>query len=399
MKNLVKKSLLLSLVASSLMAGSWEDVLSGIDKDQGIVDDGNLQTNLSLYNSTISYLINNNDGETGNFSGSDTGRIIITSSDGTVLDSGVITSDAMEDWAKENASEIMSSVFGDDPSESMGGQNNAVVTSYTILDTITTIEDNSKLNKKSTLKNQTASQSISMLGSEKFIIKDQNKDIKGSNTVVSFSSVSPSANSAGILINYKSSSADDNLDSKTKNLLLTPYYKIDGSIDEKLNIPVVLSLSANIVYLKSNIFEDGVGYFEYGGGIGVLPTYKMTDNLTMKLNIGYSYLKKYIPESYVPEDAQWLSDAINDLEALQVASYGLGAKYNIEKNWIILADILQTKHLQTQTIQQGREKATYYAVSSSYSWSDWSLRLGYKTVQDLKDYEEDAYLVSFSYSW
>ena len=404
MKNLLKKSVVLSLVASSLLAGSWEDVLAGLDPNQE-VKSGSWQTGISLYDSQISYFIADGDGDTTNFSSSDTGRIMIYDTSGKLLldsndyNGGNLTSDEMEDWARANASEIMSAIFSDDPAQSVSGQNNAITTSYLILDTVANIEDTAQINKKGSFKQDTASQSISMLGSEKIMIKDGSTDVTGSSTVISFSSTSTSANSAGMLINYKTLSADDNLDSNTKHLLVTPYYKIDGGVNEKLNIPVVLSLSANIVYLESTIFPDGVGYFEYGGAIGVLPSYKPLDNLTLKANLGYNYVKKYIPESYVPEDAKWLSDAINDLKPLQVASYGAGIKYDVLKNWIVIADVLQTKHLETQSIKEGREVATYYAVSSSYSWTDWTMRLGYKTVKDLEDYEEDAYMVSFGYSW
>lgn len=414
MKTLSKK-IVLSVALSSLMyGGSWEDLMAGINPDQDI--QSGTEVSGSLYESSFTYFIQDGDGILDNFSSADRGYVVITDTNGNVsLDTrdtqSLMSDDELETWAEDNADEILTSVFGGDPAGSMGGQDSATQTTTTTITTINTISSKStKVSKSNAAKavakkdkdeeiENTVVSSVTVLSSETLTIKDNDKEIKGNSGILSYAHTMKSANSLGLIVNYKYTKADDTLKSKTNNIALTPYYRVENRINENLDIPLIFNITGNIVYLESTVFPDGVGYLEYGAGFGIVPKYKVNKSLSFNFNTSVQYLEKYIPESYVPEDAKWLSDAINNLKAMKVASYGVGADYQILDNWSFGLNALQTKHLVTDNVKEGREKATYYSAITAVDWNDLRLVLGYKIVKDLKDYEESAYMASLSYGW
>lgn len=397
---LLKKSLLLStVVASSLYASGWEDILKGSNIDGVLLDDGAAHT-VTLYNSTFTYTVNNNDGISGNFAGSDTATITLVSNGSTLTSGAVKTDDELKTWAESNANAIIKSVFGGDPASSLGGQNTAVASSVTLIQTLDTLTSTTTTKKdKKGLKLNNSFGSKTVMNSETASIKDGTKSIDSTNGIIAFSNEMDSGNSIGLITAYKYTKSNDTFSSKTASLSFAPFYKIENQIDENFDIPVILNLTGNLVYLESSIFPDGAGYLEYGVGAGIVPRYQIDDQLSIITNLSYQYLKKHIPSSYVPDDAKWIADAINNLKPLQTVSYGIGAEYKILSNWNVTANALQVKHLVTDDIQEGRDTATYYTVSSRYDWTKWSFGLGYKQVEDVRDYDETAYMASLSYKW
>ena len=130
-----------------------------------------------------------------------------------------------------------------------------------------------------------------------------------------------------------------------------------------------------------------------------MPQYKITDSLSVDASLGYQYSKKYIPSSKVPEELEFVADAINNLEAMQTINYGVGAEYHFTQNWRANADILQVKQLATDDLEEGRDKATYYTIQTQIDLYNWTLGLGYKIVEDVKDYEESSYMATVKYNW
>jgi hypothetical protein len=392
----IQGSLLSIVVASSLFGGGWEDILKGSNADGQLIDDGGSHT-VTLYNSSFTYTVNNNDGIAGNFSDTDTATVTLVSN-GKTITSGTtpLTNDQLKSWATTNATSIIESIFGGDPASSLGGQNSAITTTEGIINTLSTISAQTTKKVKEDI-NQFNSQTI--MNSETASIKDKNKTIDGSSGIFAYANQMQSGNSWGMIINYKTTKADDTMESKTATLSLTPFYKIENPIDKQLNIPVLLSLSGNLVYIESSIFPDGGGYLEYGAGVGILPTYQLNDSLMLTSTLGYQYLKKTIPSSYVPEDASWVADAINTLKPLQILNYGIGVEYKVVTNFKLNGNILQMQHLETSNIEEGRESATYYSLSGTYDFKKWAINLGYKTVQGVQDYSEDTYMASLKYKW
>jgi hypothetical protein len=393
---IITKSLLSLAVATSLYGGGWEDILKGSNSDGVLLDDGNTHT-VSLYNASLTYTVVDNDGISGNFDGSDTAIVTLTSNGKTITSGATaLSKEDLKTWAKANADAIIQSVFNGDPSSSLGGQNTATSTSENVVNILSSISTKSKKRVKEGL---SSFNSRTMMNSETLSIKDKNKNIDGSSGIITYSKEMKSGNSWGLITTYRNTEADDTMKSKTANLSFTPFYKVENRVDEKWNIPVLFNLTGSLVYLESSIFPDGAGYLEYGGGIGVLPTYEINEKLLFTSSLGYQYLKKDIPSSYVPEDAEWVADAIKALEALQVLNYGVGLQYDIIPNLKLDLNLLQVKHLKTENIETGRESATYYSTSGTYNWQKWSLSLGYKTVQGVSDYSEDTYMASLSYKW
>ncbi len=381
--------------SSSLYAGGWEDIIKGSEADLTINDDGQSHTT-NFYNASLTYTIINNDGIDGNFAGTDTAVVTIIS-DGKVLTSGStpLTEEGLKTWAKENSTEIIDAVFNGDPIATLGGQNSGTTTATNVTQTISTLSSK----KKQDTSGITSFQSKVLMGSETVDIKDGTKEIDGKAGLVSFADDTDGGNNWGLVVAYRDTSSNDSFSSETKSLSFAPFYKIENPVNESFELPLIINLTTNILYLKSTVFPDGGGYLEYGAGIGTTPSYKVSDSFLLNSNISLQYLKKYIPSSYVPEDAEWVADAINNLKPLRVLSYGAGFQFFILENWDISLDAMQAKHLVTDDIKAGREKATYYVTTTSYKGESWDIGLGYKTVKSVKDYDEDSYLVSLSYNW
>jgi hypothetical protein len=289
----------------------------------------------------------------------------------------------------------------------MGGQNSASVSTATNIDTIQTLDNQvvkstktaKSTKEKKELRLSNTYRSRTLLNSEVLTIKDNGIKIDGKAGIFAFTKSLKNGNQAGLIVSYRSTKSKDRYKSKTITLSFVPLYRIEKRINDKLSMPIVLNAIGNLVYLKSSIFSSGAGYLEYGAGVGVVPKYKINDKFSVTGNLTYQYVKKYIPSSQVPDDAKWIADAINNLKPLQTLAYGVGAQYQIKSNLGIGVNILQTKQLETSEVKDGRDTATYYSTTLSYDYKKWTFGAGYKLVEDLKDYKEHAYMLSFGYKW
>jgi len=46
-----------------------------------------------------------------------------------------------------------------------------------------------------------------------------------------------------------------------------------------------------------------------------------------------------------------------------------------------------------------KDKATYYSTRMTYHGESWDYVLGYKTIADIDNLSEDAYMLSIKYGW
>ncbi|MBD3794083.1 MAG: hypothetical protein IE889_08015, partial [Campylobacterales bacterium] len=126
-------------------------------------------------------------------------------------------------------------------------------------------------------------------------------------------------------------------------------------------------------------------------------SYYINDDLSFSLPLGVQTIKKKI-NGNVPDTVDFIVDAINDLGFQSSFNYGLGAEYAIKQNWYVNLDILQTQEVGADK-SYDKDKITYYNLRTTYYGELFNYALGYKTVKNIANYDEDAYMVSIQYNW
>ena len=108
--------LILLLVSfTSAFADQWDNFFKTTGFPRKVIDNGSVVTG-KLYEASVSYQISNNDGIKGNFESSDTAKVIVKNKKGKILSTDkFLTGDELRVWARQNFSEIFSSVLGDNP--------------------------------------------------------------------------------------------------------------------------------------------------------------------------------------------------------------------------------------------------------------------------------------------
>lgn len=162
----------------------------------------------------------------------------------------------------------------------------------------------------------------------------------------------------------------------SKSILIAPYYKYYTTLNKYIDLETIANLTLNKE--KVNIGQD---YNNYGGGITLVPTYYLNDNFIFSLPIGIQAFKK--------------GSTSNNTKTQKLANYGIGTEYRPLSNLSINAHVLQTKDLDSNS----NLKANYYILQSTYYSELWNVGLGYKTVKNIANYEEDTYMVTVQYNW
>ncbi|BAK73971.1 MAG: hypothetical protein AB7S49_05400 [Arcobacter sp.] len=112
----MKKSLFFIFMVfsfSTLFADQWDGFFKETGFPRKVIDDGSIVKG-KLYQAKVSYQISNNDGIKGNFENNDSAKVTITNSKGKVLSTKkFMTAIELRSWARENFTEIFSSVVGE----------------------------------------------------------------------------------------------------------------------------------------------------------------------------------------------------------------------------------------------------------------------------------------------
>ncbi len=108
--------LILLLVGfTSAFADQWDNFFKTTGFPRKVIDNGSVVTG-KLYEATVSYQISNNDGIKGNFENNDSAKVIVRSKNGKVISTNkYMTAIQLKTWGRENFTEILSYVIGDNP--------------------------------------------------------------------------------------------------------------------------------------------------------------------------------------------------------------------------------------------------------------------------------------------
>lgn len=413
----MKSSIKLSAVALLLLGQSayavdedsnnWSEILSGVKDSatgqQGYLYDTNDQRTGTLYNSSVVYQFRGGDGD-GDFGASETVDMIITMPSGEQIKTDkYMTPQELSTWADENADALLKAVFGTDPSATVSGTTTSVAAaSNDIIQEIVVTQQRKKAEKakaKNTDKEkafETDFSSLVVMDSEKANMSSNG--IGGSSSAFKFSydKELASGDDVGALFSYRSTKSSDVYGSKSKSILLSPYYKYYHIINDNIEVVGVGNLLFNLRQMDSSLFKN-FDYFEYGMGLSAIPSYYVNDKLAFSIPVGVQTIKKKI-QSDVPKSIDFIVNAINNLGFQTSVNYGLGAEYAIKPNWYANVDVLQTKEIGADK-SYTKDIITYYNLRTTYYGELWNYALGYKTVKNIVNYDEDAYMVSVQYNW
>jgi hypothetical protein len=107
--------LFISFGITNLLADQWDGFFKVTGFPRKVIDNGSVVKG-KLYDATVTYQISNNDGIKGNFENNDSAKVTVISKKGKILSTnGFMTAPELRTWARQNFSEIFSSVIGENP--------------------------------------------------------------------------------------------------------------------------------------------------------------------------------------------------------------------------------------------------------------------------------------------
>lgn len=99
---------------SLLFADQWDGFFKESGFPRKVIDDGSVVKG-KIYQAKVTYQISNNDGIKGNFENNDTAKVTVTNQKGKVISTNkFMNATELRTWARQNFSEIFSSVLGDE---------------------------------------------------------------------------------------------------------------------------------------------------------------------------------------------------------------------------------------------------------------------------------------------
>ncbi len=400
----MKRIIIFVFIISNLLQGTenWEHILSNIEYAEperrlGTLYDTNDEISGRLYYSPVTYQFRGANSN-GNIDSNERIRLnvggVVTDNYVSADDEGYINVSDLENWANTNADKLQNAVFGSNPIAAVTGTTASISNmSNSIL-----LQTSKGRNKKNTTKSNMLDSDFStivVMDSEKASLVNNGISGRSSAFKFSYDTELNSGNDIGFLFAYKKNKASDSLNSKSKSYLLSPYYKYYYTLNDDIEFIGVANLVGSLKDMTSTLFPEGFQYLEYGAGLSIIPNYYVNDKLLFRFPLGFQSIKKHI-QNKVPSDIEFIIKAINNIGFQTSINYGISAEYAIKPTWIVSANLLQTKLVNESS---NRKLATYYNLNTTYYTKLFSYVLGYKTVKDVSNYTENAYMVSVQYNW
>ena len=417
MKSTIKLSIVVMLALTNITFATdqdendWAEILSGVKDDrthqQGYLYDTNEARSGSLYASRVNYQFRGGDGD-GDFGGDESVLMTITAPGQTPIitrdedgNEAYLTPNQLSTWADANADALLKAVFGTDPSATVSGTTTSVAeASNEIIQTVSASKQRRKANKSKKANKaksfETDFSSLVVMDSEKASMNSNGTSGTSSAFKFSYDKELKNGNDVGALFSYRKTKASDVYGSTSTSILLSPYYKYYHTINDNIEVVGVGNVLLNKRSMDSSLFKD-FAYLEYGMGLAAIPSYYVNDQWSFSMPLGIQTIKKKITSS-VPDSIDFIVNAINNLGFQTSVNYGLGVEYAIKDNWYANLDVLQTKEIGSDT-SYNKDAITYYNLRTTYYGEYWNYALGYKTVKNVLNYDEDAYMVSAQYNW
>jgi hypothetical protein len=221
--------------------------------------------------------------------------------------------------------------------------------------------------------------SLIIMDGEKSEIEQGNVDSSSSAFKLTYNQDASNNSDIGALFSYRNSKYDGS-SAKSEEFLLAPYYKYYKDITDNIDIETVANLLVGTREFSGRT-PDFDSYQSYGGGLTLIPGFYIGERVMLNLPVGVQSMQR--------------SASSGDDELQNFLNYGVSGEVKIMSNWFINANFLKTKDLESDN----NLEATYYVVQSNYYGEYWNFGLGYKTVEDVKNYTEDTVMLSILYNW
>jgi len=395
---LIKFGVLVGGVITTVFGGGWESFLATTSPTQQLEDDGAIHYG-SIHNTIIAYrIVGNNNHQ---LEKNERIYLVIIRPNWKIIATPLTgyTKSQLIQWAKENARDLLFALFDSDPVQNFTSPVSTVENPIKIL-TVGPEESGKSSSKRSSLSSSqmnTNYNSFIVLGSENSFLVNRGREGKSS----AWSFFKNFGNNFGIGIGYRRTKMADKFHSTSYFLNLSPYFQLNINLNERLKITNRAYLTGNILYIKSKMFPEGTGYFQYGFGYLLKPTYIIQPDSNMYWNGGVGFLltKKYMPKSWIPQEMEFMAEAINNLPVDKIVTLSTALGKNFTSNIHGEMGTIYVRHLQIAGVGEGRSKALYYYSKLNATFGKWKVGIGYKYVTRLADYRERAYMVSIRYDF
>ena len=381
------------------MAAGWEDTFGALSSGKAI-QEGVTQSD-QIYSANYSFVISDGDGVLGNFSSTDSVSYSV---------SNVYTGDALSfsgtkeeltAWAEANADKLYSILFLGAPDTSIAGEPNSTpITAQGIERIFSALQDRTLRGSDGSFQNIRNNDIRVSAQYDFFEVGKQNIDSSGTSGVFSYARVvgETGRHAVGIEIPYRSLEADDQTDSTMLFVMLSPFYEYSTTSGPNRYV-FTAGLNFGATYLESDIFDDGGGYFQYGGMIGGGVARILTERLEGRVALSLQYLDRFIPESQVSDEYQWIASALNDVAAETLLTPALGLTYWITPNKLSVEGNLFRIHSLGSDVDEKFKYQTVVNAFINYMAGNWLLTLGYKTSFELEDFTDRSVIAAVRYLW
>jgi hypothetical protein len=368
-------------------ASGWEEIWENLSSGKTI--ESGVGQSAALYDAHADFTIYDGDNQSNNFSDSDRIDLVINNKATGKSLAFAGTKPELVEWAKANSGALLNIIFPSSPETSISGVTVGQFTNQQLL--------TAAYGSMSNVRNF----DIQVSGQYDFFeLGPQKIKATGSSGMFSYDHEFGGGNHAlGVIIPYRNIKSEDNLESKMLFFSLMPFYKYSYNMKNNLVIEWITDLNVGVVYLKSGLFPDGGGYLQYGGGTGVSASKDLYENLHSKIGLHYQMTKNEIPESLVPDELKWVSDALNNQEMEHDLTVSGGVTYDfIPETWDISTNLMRIHQLQSG-VDGDYKYQTVWNIYTTYTFKLCTIQLGYKTSFELKDYSDNSIIFSTRFNW
>jgi len=382
----------LILLQSVSFASGWEDIWQNLSTNKEITP--GQPVSATAYNATVTFTIYDGNSFANDFDDKDSIDLVVEGGGEHLTFSG--SKQELIDWAEDNADALLQAIFGNAPEVSFSGM---TASQYAVQMLFTNVYTSPEHTNFSFV--PVSNKDIVITGQYDFMElgKDDVKAV-GTSGILSYDHKfgEDNSNSIGIAIPYRQLELDDDLDSSYQFLALMPLYRHRWYMPNSL-VEWIVNLSLNLTYLESSIFPDGSGYIEYGGGTGVKYAYAFNSALSMNVGLTYQGLKRNIPSDFVPDELEWVADAIDDLPVEHDLTPSIGVYYNIIPNRFSLRGEAFRVHQLQADVDSDYETQTVLLGIMTYKFSMADISLGYKRSFEMKDIDDQSVIASLRLHW
>lgn len=395
----------------------WESIFLNLS-DGKEIQDGVKQFE-QLYSAGVQFTITDGDGDKTNFDDEDMVEVRIKGNGEDLRFSG--TKEGLVDWADHNRKALFQAVFGNSPDMSVSGRTNTMHLAQVAFITPIFMAPNvshpggarapsgdSVADAAGAAEAADGTISFVPVSNKDIVISGQHDfmeigddEATGDSGIISYEwrFGESRANSGGISVPYRQMELDDTINTEYKHAALMPFfkhrwYRPNGMLEWSVN------LTASLTYLKSDAFDDGGGYMEYGGGTGIRYSHALNANAILYTGLMYQGMEKNIPDDLVDEEVEWISETLNDLPFEHDLIPSVGGMVNLFSGKVtVKGEVFRVHQMQDEVVDGYENQTVVFGMVTWRPKPKYQFSLGYKESFELEDITDRSVIVDWKISW